>query len=155
MLRMPIRWPLVGAGTQKAAFSSDNKILRVGVEGFSDKRLAHLWPIGISGIYQVNAQIKGAAQDSNGFLLVRRWSPDTRTGDTHRAKAQAIDLQISTDGKRSTGFRRSSGCILHYSLLIFFSSHSASPPAAGTHGKTTAHGNNCQRQLLPCAVVFP
>src|SRR5258708_17184245 len=114
--------PYVRTRTHIATFGRDDKIFRIGVEGFCNEQLTYLWSIGVSSIDQVDTQFKGAAQDCDGFLLVRWWSPDTWAGEAHCTKAQAIDLEVSTNGKHPTRFRRSLGGMLHSRFLLL--SHS-------------------------------
>src|SRR5260370_16439376 len=109
--------PLIRASSQDAPLGRDDKVFRIGIEGFCNEILTHLWSIGIRSIDQIDAQFKGAAQDCDGFLLVRRWSPDAFTGEAHCTEAQTIDLEVSTKGKYPASFRRSLGCILHCRFL--------------------------------------
>src|SRR5216683_986294 len=109
--------PLIRASTQDAPLGRDDKVFRIGIEGFCDEVLTHLWSIGISSIDQVDAQFYGAAQDCDGFLLVCRWSPLALTSEAHCTEAQAVDLEVSTNGKYPASFRRSLSCILHCRFL--------------------------------------
>src|SRR5258708_39950265 len=118
MFRASVWYPLVRTRTHKASFGSNDKIFWIGIEGFCNEVLTHLWSIGISSIDQVDTQFKGAAQDCDGFLLVGWWSPDALTGDAHGTEAQPIDLEVSTNGQHPTRFRRSLSCMLHYCFLL-------------------------------------
>src|SRR5260370_41495295 len=79
MFGVPVLWPLVRACAQETAFGRDDQVFRIGVERFCDERLTYFWSVGVSRIYQIHSQCKGAVQGSSGFLLIRWRSPDTRT----------------------------------------------------------------------------
>src|SRR6266851_7806622 len=117
MFGASVWYPLVRTRTHKASFGSNDKIFWIGIEGFCNEVLTHLWSIGISSIDQVDAQFKGAAQDCDGFLLVCRWSPDALTGEAQCTEAQTVDLEVSTNGKYPASFRWSLSCILHCRFL--------------------------------------
>ena len=103
MFGASVLWPLVGACTQKPPFGRDDQIFRRRVESFCDERLTHFWSVGVSGIYQIHAQFKGAAQNSDSFLLVRWRSPDAWACQAHGSEAETIDCQVSANRKGSAG----------------------------------------------------
>src|SRR5258708_6185772 len=107
MLGSSLGYPLEGAGTHKATFGINNNISRIWVEGVFNKHLTYLWSIRVSGIDQVYAHFKCAAQGCDGFWYVCWWSPDAFTGDAHCTEAQTIDLEVSTNSKHPTSFCRS------------------------------------------------
>src|SRR5438445_10147527 len=94
--------PLARTCTQETPFSGDDQFFWIGVERFCDKRLTHFWSVGVSGIYQIHPQLKGAVQDSNSFLLIRWRSPDSRACKAHGSKSETIYYHVSANGKLST-----------------------------------------------------
>src|SRR5437588_11386248 len=118
MFGASVWYPLVRARTHIASFGGNDKISRIGIEGFCNEQLTYLWSIGVSGIDQVDTQFKCAAQNLDSFLFVGWWSSDSFTGDAHSTAPQTIDLQVATNGKHPTRFRRPSRCILHFHFLL-------------------------------------
>src|SRR5438132_11003165 len=98
-----VGYSLIRARTYKATFGSNDKIFRIGVEGFCNEQLTDLWPIRVSSIHQVDTQFEGAAQNCDALLLVGRWPPDAWTGETHGTEAQTIYGQIAANGKCPAG----------------------------------------------------
>src|SRR5579859_708160 len=113
MFGTPVLRPLIRACTQETAFGGDDKVFRIGVESFCDERLTHFWSVGVSRIYQIHSQFKRAVQDSYGFLLIRRWSPDAWTCQAHGSEAETIHCQVSANDQCSTGCSGSLICLLH------------------------------------------
>src|SRR5579863_769122 len=95
MCGAPVLRPPVRACAQETTFGGDDQVLRIGVERLGDERLTHFWSVGVSRIDQIYPQFEGAAQDSDGFLLIGWWSPDTRARQAHGSEAEAIDRQVS------------------------------------------------------------
>src|SRR5713226_10153072 len=106
MLGSSFGYPLERAGTLKATFGSNNKIFRIGVEGFCNKQLTYLWSIRVSGIDQVDAQFKGAAQGCDGFWYVCWGSPVASTGVGICTEAQPLAFAASTNIKNPPSFLR-------------------------------------------------
>src|SRR5260370_9298072 len=102
MLGSSFGYPLERAGTLKATFGSNNKIFRIGVEGFCNKQLTYLWSIRVSGIDQVEAQFKGAAQGCDGFWNVCWWSPDAFTGVADWSGPRPTALYVSANSNHPT-----------------------------------------------------
>src|SRR2546425_9223350 len=103
MLGASVGYPLIRARTYKTTFGSNDKIFRIGVEGFCNEQLTDLWSIGVSSVDQVDTQFEGAAQDCDALLLVGRWSPDAWAGEAHGTEAQTIHGQIAANGKCPAG----------------------------------------------------
>src|ERR1700694_3452779 len=118
MFGASVGYPLVRTRTHKSSLGRNDKIFRIGIEGFCNEQLTYLWSIGVSGIDQVDTQFKCAAQNRDSFLFVGWWSPDTFTGDAHSTEAQSIDLEVATNGKHPTRFRWPLSCILHFHFLL-------------------------------------
>ena len=47
--------PLAGSSSQQSAFGGDDEVLRIGIERVGDQLLAHVRPIGVGRIDQVDA----------------------------------------------------------------------------------------------------
>ena len=76
MLRPSFGHPLVSSRPSNAALGGDDEVLCVGIKGFGDLPLVHLGAIGVSSVYEVDAQLKGPAQHSPGCSGVFRPPPD-------------------------------------------------------------------------------
>src|ERR1700730_336852 len=113
MFGAPVLWPPVRACTQETAFGGEDQVFRIGVEGFCDERLTHFWSVGVSRIYQIHSQCKGAVQDSYGFLLILWRSPDARACKAHSSEAETIYRQVPSNGECPAGCSGSLGCVLH------------------------------------------
>ena len=81
--------PHVGTRTHQAALGGDDEIVRVGVEGFGDEVLADLGPVGVGRVDEVDAQLHGAAQHSDGLVVVFGRTPDAGAGDAHGTEAES------------------------------------------------------------------
>ena len=64
MLGTSVGYPLVRARTQIATFGSNDKIFRIGVEGFCNEQLTYLWSIGVSSIDTEHLCQRGRASSS-------------------------------------------------------------------------------------------
>src|SRR5437588_698074 len=62
MLRPSFGHPLVSSRSSNAALCGDDEVLWVGIKGFGDLPLVHLGAIGVSSVYEVDAQLKGAGR---------------------------------------------------------------------------------------------
>src|ERR1700750_1482794 len=54
-------------------------------------------PIRVSGVDEIDAQLQRSPQHSNRFLVIRWLAPHPRPGNSHRAKAEAIDTEVAAD----------------------------------------------------------
>ena len=69
------------------------------MERLGDQVLAHLGPVGVRGVDQVDAQLDDAPEEALGLLRVVRRAPDALPGDPHGAETKAVDLEVTADGE--------------------------------------------------------
>lgn len=73
------------------------------MQRLADKRVADEGVVGIRGVDEGDAELHRAAQDADGFVVVAGRSPEARTGQPHRAVAQAVDREIAAESERAGG----------------------------------------------------
>ena len=89
--------PLAGAGTHEAGLGRDEHLLRVRVQRLAQDLLAHVRPVRISGVDEVDAELDGAPHDANALVAVGRLAPDARAGQLHRAITDPADGEVPAD----------------------------------------------------------
>ena len=119
VLRAPIRFPCPGPRPEQPALGGDHEILGIRMEGLRDQSLAHLGPVGIGSVDEVDPERHRPPQDTLAFLPVDRLSPDPFSGDAHGAEPEAIDRKVTADidGSRECG-RDCARPICHDVLLV-------------------------------------
>ena len=54
-------------------------------------------------VIEVDAELDGAAQNLKGVAAISRPAPNALSGNTHRAKAEAVDRKIATQPENGIG----------------------------------------------------
>ena len=119
MLRAAVGSPLARAGTFEAALGPDDEFRRVRRQGLGNQRFADVGAGPVGRVDEGDAQIHGAAQDAKRFGPILGRSPYARSGDAHRAKAEAMDSEVAErDGTAERGGLAGSGTGSgsHYSI---------------------------------------
>ncbi len=102
VLGPPDREPLPRALAGEAGLGGDDQVLGVGVERLEDQPLAHLGPVGVGGVDEVDPHVDGTPEHPNAFVVVGGLAPDSGPGDLHGPEAQAVDGS-SSRGARAEG----------------------------------------------------
>ena len=106
VLGAAVALPPPGPGPRQAPLGRDHEAAGVGVERLGDQLLAHLGPVGVGGVDEVDAELDGAAQDRLRALAVGRRPPDALAGDPHRAEPEPAHLEVAAERDGS-----SRGCV--------------------------------------------
>jgi hypothetical protein len=88
-----------------SALGRDHDAFGVRSQRLGDQLLAHVRTIGISRVYEVDAQLDGPAKNGERGVRVLGRPPDSVTGDAHRAEAETVDCHFTAQPNRSTGTR--------------------------------------------------
>ena len=93
--RAGIMSPLVRSWSIPSALGRDHKIRGVRYQRFSDQFFADIGAIRIRGIYEVDAELDGTAQNGDcGHGILRR-SPNSVAANTHGSKTNTADDQLT------------------------------------------------------------
>jgi hypothetical protein len=71
------------------------------VERLADELFADVRPVRVGGVDEVDAELDRAAQHRLRLVAVSRRTPDTVTGDTHGAEAEAVHRKVAAHIDRS------------------------------------------------------
>src|SRR5882757_6612129 len=119
VLRASTLEPLARAGTQEAGLGGNHQVFVVRVQRLPDQLLADVRAVRVGGVDQVHPELDGAAQHPDRLVVVGRRTPDTRSGQLHRTKAQpghrdrVAEPDLSTLGRRSVSANTGSGGTAH------------------------------------------
>src|SRR5580692_5258464 len=91
--------PAIGAGTIEAALGGNDQVGWIRLQGFGDDFFADVGAVGIGGVDEVDTELDGAAQNSNGFGAIGRLTPDAVSGDAHGAETEAGNGESVADGE--------------------------------------------------------
>ena len=80
--------PLIGPRADETRLGGDHQSGRIRMQGLRDDSLTDFGPVRIGRVNEIDSQLHRAADDSNGFTMIRRLAPDSAAGDPHRAEAQ-------------------------------------------------------------------
>ena len=94
------RGPFVGAAADQAALGRDMH-LRIGRERFSDQLFGDVWPVAVSRVDEVDAELRHAAQGALALLRMLRRPPDSLAGDAHGTEPEAVDIHVAANGECS------------------------------------------------------
>ena len=75
ILRSAKRVPLIRTSSDLARLGGDNQLDEVGMESCTNQLLADIWPIGIRGVDEGDAEVDGAAQHADRLVAVTRFTP--------------------------------------------------------------------------------
>ena len=92
--------PPIGTGPFQTAFRGDHQT-RVGVQCFRNELFRHMRPVRVCRVDEVHSQFDRALKHSDGFVVIPRRTPDSSTGEAHRAEAHAVDDQVFAEGDGS------------------------------------------------------
>jgi hypothetical protein len=74
---------------------NEDAVIRVQI--LPDEPLGDIRPIGVSGVDEIDAELRQALEGSDRFGSVKRRTPDAGASDAHRSEAEAVDLDVATD----------------------------------------------------------
>src|SRR6185437_17002384 len=94
------RGPFVRAAADQAALGRDMH-LRIGHERFSDQLFGDVWPVAVSRVDEVDAELRHAAQGALALLRILRRPPDALAGDAHGTEPEAVDIHVAANGECS------------------------------------------------------
>jgi hypothetical protein len=103
VVRATVSVPLPGARSQEPALGRDHQVVRIGMERLGDQALAHLGPVRVRRVDEVDSQVDGASKDPLRGLGVGRIAPDPGAGDSHRPEAHPADLEVAAQRERAGG----------------------------------------------------
>jgi hypothetical protein len=89
--------PLIGAGTLPSSFGGDDEASGIGMQRLGDELFADVRAIRVGGVYEVDAEFDGVADDGDCGFAVVGGSPDAFAGDAHGAEAETIDGELSAE----------------------------------------------------------
>src|SRR5579862_7401106 len=99
MFRTAISRPFVRTGPVEAGFRRDYEACWVRMECFGDEFFSRVRAVGIRCVDKIDSEFDGAAQNSNRFVAILRWPPDSFSREAHGAEAEAVDDEISADAE--------------------------------------------------------
>ena len=118
--------PLIRTWAGQAALRGDHEVSRIRVKRLGDQLFAHRRSIGIRCVDEINSEFDRAPQHAHCFAAVLRGSPNARSGQTHRAIAEAGNVEVAADCYAAS--RRSAQSQLFFCLERHFTRH---PPDDG------------------------
>ena len=71
------------------------------MQRLADQFLGDVRAVGVGGVDEVDAELDGAAQHADAFVVVVRRAPDTLAGQAHGAESEAVDREVAADAERS------------------------------------------------------
>src|ERR1700722_13585802 len=71
--------------------------MRIRIERLGDNFFADARAVGIRGVYEINSEGNGAAEDLDGFGTILGLAPNSLAGDAHGSVAQTVDGKVATD----------------------------------------------------------
>src|SRR5712691_1188059 len=99
MFRPSVFNPMVRARPLEPTFRRDDDAFRIGIQGLGDDSLADIGPVRIRGVDEIDPEFDGASHDANSLTPIRRFAPDSLTGETHRTKCEPSKEEIDADQK--------------------------------------------------------
>jgi hypothetical protein len=99
MFRPSIRHPFVRTGPLEAGFRRNYEPGGIGIKRFGDEFFSHMRAVGICGVNKIDSEFNGAAQNSNCFVVVLRWPPNSFSCQAHAAEAEPVDYEIAADSE--------------------------------------------------------
>src|SRR6201996_6444505 len=95
--------PLTRTGSFPSALGRDDQIGRIRVEWLGDQLFGCVGTIGIRSVDQIHTKLNRSTQRCECGSFIGRRSPDSLTGDAHRAVPYPVDCEITTDREHSRG----------------------------------------------------
>src|SRR5438046_5916895 len=81
--------------TIPAAFGRDHKVLGIRSERFGDQFFADIRTIRIRGIYEVDSQLNGAAENSDCCRRILGWPPNSVARNPHGTETKTVDSEFT------------------------------------------------------------
>src|SRR6266536_4655688 len=103
MLGAGIVGPLPRSRAIPSALGRDHKILGVRCQCFGDQFFADVRTIGISRVYEVDAQLNGTAKNREHRSGVLGWPPDSVAGNTHGSETKTPHGQFTAQRDSTAG----------------------------------------------------
>ena len=100
VLGPPVARPLSRPGTGQAALGGDHEPVRVGMKRFGDQVLAHLRPIRVGGVDQIDSSSTTRRSSARAESGSSRRPPDAVARDAHCSEAEAAHLEVAADLER-------------------------------------------------------
>ena len=70
------------------------------MQRLGDQRLAHLGPVGVGRVDQVDAQLDCPPEHAARLVRLRRRAPDARSRERHGAEPETPHLELAADENR-------------------------------------------------------
>src|SRR5262249_2050867 len=104
MVGTAIHLPGAGARAREPGFGGNEKAV-IRIERLADQLLGDIGAIGIGGVDEIDAEFGHALKRSERFGAILRRTPHARSGDAHRAEAEAMHLDVAAnrEGAGSAG----------------------------------------------------
>src|SRR5262245_33342927 len=111
MFRPSVPLPFPGTRSPQPSLRRDENAV-IGVERLADQPLGDLRPVGVRGVDEIDTQLWETFEGPGRLCQVNRRAPDAWSGDTHGAKAKAMDLDVAADfeGPRFAGVQLCAHC---------------------------------------------
>jgi hypothetical protein len=74
----------------QTGLGGDEQLLRIRVQRLADDLLADVRPVAVRRVDEVDAEVDRPAQYPDALGPVGRLTPDARSGQAHRAEAEAV-----------------------------------------------------------------
>ncbi len=125
-----VRLPGIRTRAPQAGLRRDMDAPAIGMQRLANELLRHVGPIGVGRVDEVDAEFRDSPQRRQRLGPVAGRPPDSRTGDPHRAEAEAGNGEIAADregaGSCGIGVRHFESCFGRFML-----SGGHSSPASG------------------------
>ena len=139
--------------TIPADLAHEDEVLGIGVQRGVDQLVRDVGPVVLGGVDVVDAQLDGPAQDGERRLPVAWWTPDARTGELHRAEADAGHRAPGqhrraagrVDSQLGRGHLLTPGIVSERTVCQLWAARRA--PVTGSEGERTCAGG-CRRGRL-------
>ena len=80
------------------------------MQSFCNQQLACFWSVGVGRIDQIDTELDGASQNFEGVAAISRPTPNTLSGNAHRAKAEPVDRKIAPQPENGIALRLRCHC---------------------------------------------
>jgi hypothetical protein len=99
VLRAAVGPPLARTVAQQPALGRDHEVFGIWAQRLRDEALAHERSVRVGGVDQVDAELDRASQHRDRLVVVRRFTPDARTGDAHRAEPESVHGKVAAEAE--------------------------------------------------------
>ena len=113
--------PFVGTGSLETGLCGNHEIVRIRMKRFRNKALRDFRAVRVRRVDERDAEFHSAPQHRDAFLGVWWLTPNTFSGESHRAKAEPMDGKISPDCEgAASGGGLVCQCGFHYGFSLGF-----------------------------------